>query len=191
MWHGTLSSNTLRNNNLVATKIESLDNTWYYENSLFLVVQPGSKAEARLFSSKNLQCRKLNPLQQASAQSITPHPLGTVKLKIGVRQNLLLVAEQLFHVVGDDGDLLGVEVGRASLLSLVAAVDAVEDDGTALLRQELPVGQRVDPSRVAHGEEFRFVEELGRQIEDGLVAPEVGQELRDAAIVELAAIFGI
>lgn len=108
-----------------------------------------------------------------------------------MRQNLLLVAEQLFHVVGDDGDLLGVEVGRASLLSLVAAVDAVEDDGTALLRQELPVGQRVDPSRVAHGEEFRFVEELGRQIEDGLVAPEVGQELRDAAIVELAAIFGI
>ena len=56
----------------------------------------------------------------------------------GSNFHLLLVGEQLFQVVDDDDGLLGVEEGRASLLALVFADDAVKDHRKALFGQTVP-----------------------------------------------------
>jgi hypothetical protein len=73
--------------------------------------------------------------------------------------NSLLGLEELLDVVDDDGGLLGVEVGRTPILSLVFAVDAVEDDRAALLRQVLPLGWIFENFLLAE----KFVDKVSRR----------------------------
>jgi len=55
---------------------------------------------------------------------------------------LLLVGEELFDVLDDDGGLLRVEVGRTSSLSAVGPDDAVENERKSGRRQVFPIQKR-------------------------------------------------
>jgi hypothetical protein len=54
----------------------------------------------------------------------------------------LLLGEELFDVLDDDGGLLRVEVGRTSILSAVGPDDAVENERKSGLRQVFPIQKR-------------------------------------------------